>query len=206
MKTAGQLYRFGVVTVHGIRTTGKWQKDLHPILQDNLIFALDVDYGYSRPTWNARSVSERAAHEFGNQCRVIEDRGLGVNAVGHSFGSLVIGRALDMKPELKLKRLILSSSILPCSFEWSRFGAQKRIKRVLNEFCPSDLVVPLSLLYRSLLLPTGRSGTKGFADRGEDVVHNVSYRAVGHTLLPAFDHMKKAWLPFLSKGTVPKGN
>jgi pimeloyl-ACP methyl ester carboxylesterase len=204
--TASKSYRCGVVTVHGVRTTGKWQKELAPILQDNLIFGVHVDYDYSRPTVTARGISERAANDFAAKCEQVVSQGLKVHAVGHSFGTLVVGRALDLKPELRLHRLVLSSSILSHRFEWTRIHKQKRIRKVLNEFCPKDYVVPWGVLYRLLWLPTGRSGTKGFSDTCDGVVANVSYREVGHTRLPTSDHMTKAWIPFFLRGQIPSGN
>jgi hypothetical protein len=199
-------YRCAVVTVHGVRTTGKWQKELAPLLQEELILGFHVDYDYSRPTLGARRVSERAANEFASKCRDAATRVSKVHAIGHSFGTLVIGRTFDLQPEFKLQRLILSSSILTRRFDWSRIHKQRRVKKVLNEYCPQDRVVPWSCAYRALWLPTGRSGTMGFADTCDGAVKNVSYREVGHTRLPTTTHMLAAWIPFLLNGKVPAGN
>lgn len=144
------------------------------------MLGLHVDYDYRRPTIGARRVSERAAHEFAAKCAELTKKDLRVCAVGHSFGTLVIGRAVDLVPELKLHRVVLSSSILRRGFGWRRLHSQKRVKKVMNEYCPGDWVAPLSVLYRLLCLPTGRSGTKGFSDACDGAVANVTRAGTTH--------------------------
>jgi hypothetical protein len=201
-------YKSAAITVHGVRTTGRWQKEFATLAGDRLIRASHVDFGHRFPALTPNRCAQDAAEQLVEQYREHRTWGLGVAAIGHSFGTLVIGVALRSFTELEFRRLILSSSILACNFPWKDYVSQpRRVARVLNEYCPKDWVVPLSVVWRPFpfSMPTGRSGRRGFSDTGGSVVSNVRYRYVGHTRLPNRLHMERAWLPFLLAGRIPQG-
>jgi hypothetical protein len=199
-------YLLSVITVHGVLTTGKWQKDFAPIASDNLIRAEHVDYSYRFPALRPNRQAEAASTDF-MQLYMEQRRqwGLPMSAVGHSFGTLVIGRTLELNPYLKLERLILSASILACSFPWSDV-VPGRVGAVMNEHCPKDRVVPLSQSWKFLGVGTGKSGNKGFDNVCSGAVANVHYKHVGHNKLITRLHMEDAWVPFLLTGKIPSGD
>jgi hypothetical protein len=119
---------------------------------------------------------------------------------------MVVCRTLQLNPELKLNRLILSAAILPCSFPWCDVVSFGRITAVLNEHCPQDRVVPLSKAWLLLGLETGESGCHGFDETCDGAVNNVHYAHTGHNRLITPLHMEEAWLPFLFDGTIPSGD
>jgi hypothetical protein len=198
-------YLMSVITVHGVLTTGKWQKEFGTIAADNLIRAEHVDYSYTMPMLRPNQQAEAAGKEFMQLYMGQRHLNLPTAAVGHSFGTFVIGRTLELNPFLELDRLILSASILACKFRWSDI-VPGRVKTVMNEHCPKDRVVPLSQSWKVLGQRTGKSGKRGFDDVCSGAVANVHYTYTGHNKLITRLHMEKAWVPFLLKGQVPPGD
>ena len=203
---ARPAYLLSVITVHGVLTTGKWQKDFATIASDNLIRVESVDYSYRFPTLRPNRRAEAASQEFVQRYMDQRHWKLPTSAIGHSFGTFVIGRTLELNPHLKLERLILSASILARSFPWSDIVSIGRVKWVMNEHCPKDRVVPLSQSWQLLGSRTGISGNRGFRDLCSGAVANVHYTHVGHNKLITKLHMEEAWLPFLLHGKVPHGD
>jgi pimeloyl-ACP methyl ester carboxylesterase len=199
-------YLHGVITVHGVTTTGKWQKQFGTIASDNLIRTEHVDFSYRFPTLRPMRRADLAADDFAHLYDEQRRWKFPVSAVGHSFGTLVIGRVFQIHPDLVLNRVILSSSILECAFPWCAFLTKGRVNKILNEHCKTDRVVPLSLAWRLIGLPTGKSGCVGFDEQCGGGVSNVHYKHVGHNRLSKPLHMEKAWVPFLLHGTVPEGD
>ena len=106
----------------------------------------------------------------------------------NSRSLLIVGRMLQLYPDVRLDRVILSASILGCTFPWSQFGAG-RIGKVMNEHCPSDSVVPLSLIYRLQWLPTGLSDDM-------NLIHPEHPPADSKPTLRATPHQASRWITF----------
>lgn len=199
-------YKHAVITVHGVTTTGKWQKEFGTVASDHEIRAEHVDYDYTFPALTPKSKADRAASSFLEKYMAQRQWRLPISAVGHSFGTLVIGRALQTVPTLSLDRVILSSAILDPAFDWSAMLDTGRLSGVMNEHCPSDRVVPFSRSWKLWGIPVGKAGCNGFTGLCGGRIVNVHYGHVGHTKLITKLHMERAWLPYLLSGKVPPGD
>jgi pimeloyl-ACP methyl ester carboxylesterase len=190
-------YRGALICVHGMNTHAPWQKFIGPILQDNIIRYVPHDYGRLGAAALLPGKVKQLAGQFVDiyleQCRFHPHP----TAFGHSFGSYVVGRALELNPDLILRRIVLCGSILPCDFAWSRLASNGQVEAVLNEVCPSDWWPRVARV-----IPPwgwGQSGCKPFTSP-EDLVRNVSHPGTGHSGLLTKIHCQGTIVPFVLHG------
>jgi hypothetical protein len=189
-------YRGAAVSVHGMNTHGPWQKHITTILQDKLIRYIPVDYGFHirraiRPFTNGllAEVVPLIVRAYQDHARF----GLSSGAIGHSFGSLAIGTALQRNPDLVFRRVALFGSILTETFSWDVLIRQGQVERVLNESCPADRWPRYARLWIS---GAGASGCDGFRPPRLEI-EEVRHEATYHSHLGSELHCEKVWIPFL---------
>ena len=189
-------YRKAVITVHGLKTTGAWQKVVNAPLSDADIRHIPVDYGYRLLPGSTHRVLRRIMHAYDDH-RAHDDR-LRISVIAHSFGTLGFGRTLQRQPAIRFERAILYGSVLPKDFDWSNVREEEQVRKVLHETCPSDWIV-----YCAGLLPhAGSSGCTGFTDLADGLVEQRTYSYTGHAALGTVLHCEKVWIPFLLNGTL----
>src|SRR5882672_5133384 len=172
-------YRGATISVHGMNSRGDWQKTLAPCLQDADIRHYPVDYG--RVTVGA--LRRKTIDGIANTILTAYEEQLKYHpqpsAIGHSLGTLAIGRLLRRKPDVSLRRIILFGSILDCRYPWAELQKEGRVHRVLNESCAKDIwprVAPF------VIPDSGPSGCVGFTD-SSGVVIESRYEDTGHSEL-----------------------
>jgi hypothetical protein len=162
-----------VITVHGIRTFGQWQKRLEIVTKaaagaqsDGFVFK-HKNYGYFsifkflNPLARRVEVRRFAAELkdlLGRRYEPAFDR---ICLVGHSFGTHVIAHALTQLPvemQSKVDTVILSGSVLPMRFPWDALVGT-RVLRVINDCANRDLILPVNAL---LPFGSGVGGRNGF--------------------------------------------
>ena len=117
-----------VMSLHGIRTRGVWQKDLVPVLARQGLVPWALDYGnfgatkflrkgarLEKVTW-LRSEYERVMAE-GKVSRP--------SIIAHSFGTYLVAALLIKYPELVFDKIILTGSIVDRDFDWPIFAVQR---------------------------------------------------------------------------------
>jgi hypothetical protein len=125
-------YRGAVISVHGMTTRGAWQKDIHTAMQDAVIRHKSVDFGWRLFGVVRRGTCDRVAEQI---LRAYEEQirfHSTPSALGHSFGSLAIGRALKIFPDVRLNRVILFGSILAPDYPWNQIHANGQVQAVLT--------------------------------------------------------------------------
>src|SRR5437763_1316052 len=99
-------FRKALISVHGMKTTGAWQKEITKELQYARILYAPIDYGFALGSVlrrkKANTVADKIVREF-EQIRVREPS-LPISAVAHSFGTLALGRALQRTSDFKIER------------------------------------------------------------------------------------------------------
>lgn len=191
--------RLAVITVHGMKTTGGWQKEITGALFDADIRPAHIDFGFRL----IPSVDDVIAKMLDAE-KVQRAKGIArVSVIAHSLGSLAAGRALEEHPSLTLDRLILWGSILPRDFPWPQVERHRQVASVLHEWCPKD---PWPGRARLLFAPVGAgdSGSRGFRSPAA-VVHEMAYEKTGHSNLGTEQHCVRTWIPFLTHGHLPPG-
>lgn len=190
----GKLESKLVVTIHGIRTRGAWQKELTPHLARHGLIPYHIDYGFFgflgfvfAPT-RERLIS-RIRNELGN---LIAESGVErVSIIAHSFGTFIAMECLRReKGGIQYDRVVLTGSILSTDLDWSHLEREKWILAVRNERATGDFAVSLARLLSSRMfrwlsqLDGGDSGRVAFkrpaslvidseVEGGHSQVHNA---------------------------------
>jgi pimeloyl-ACP methyl ester carboxylesterase len=190
------IYRGAVISVHGMRTYGAWQKDINTALTDKFFRHAQIDYGYQirrvmRPFTKGllEEVVAKVISAYEDQKRFE----LPASAIGHSFGTLVIGSALRWTPDLKLHRIVLFASILPRSFPWESLMDRGQVQKVLNESCAAD---PWPRRAGYWISGAGSSGCYGFRPTNERI-REEAHEWTEHSRLGTHLHCSSRWIPFL---------
>jgi hypothetical protein len=87
--------------------------------------------------------------------------------IAHSFGTYLVGAALDRFSDLRVERLILTGCVLKSHFPWASLQGvrhSRRFKSVHNEMAKKDLVAVLAKLLEGFVPPMGHAGVFGFND------------------------------------------
>jgi hypothetical protein len=187
-------FRCAVISIHGMKTAGLWQKELASVLQDFQIRHEAVDYGWVLPGVLLKKTKHRVAKlildAYERQSLYVEQ----VSAVAHSFGGLSLGHTLQTKPAIRLERVILFGCILSEQFPWRELHQRGQVGRVLNERTRRDIWVKLAPL--SGLEDAGWAGFCGF-DPCPGVVYDRDYQWTDHSDLQYRTHYERMWVPFL---------
>jgi len=199
-----------LITVHGIRTYGKWQASLQRAMRTTSreFDFVDVKYGFfdllsfSIPLLRLRKARE-AALQLINAINNSSEKKIYI--VAHSFGTLVVSEALKMStPAKKISRIIFCGS--PISHKSDLSHIQKSTEFLVNDCGSSDAVL---ILARVALWGLGDAGRVGFNNSNSSKFINRHFRG-GHSLY--FKEYKdnafytKYWTPLLADDIIPEPN
>lgn len=188
-----------VVSIHGIRTLGKWQNKFESEVASKLPEFIIKTYRYNYfsciqlllPFARNRIIKhfrEELIHIINSYPNAE------FHFISHSFGTYVLANGIITLPidtELKIKNIILAGSVLKENFQWTSLKNKFGIENIINECGYNDNVL---LLSKIACIGMGMAGRRGFM--GCDEVVNRFYHG-GHDFFdrePNF--MSKYWLPF----------
>jgi hypothetical protein len=204
-----------VITVHGIRTLGKWQERLADMLRENgsSVYAYPYKYGFfSVLAFVVPPLRFLRVRQFRKDVMTLiaANRDCEISIVGHSFGTHMIGEALANKfsaPPDTIKQVILSGSVLKSNFDWQRLIQQRVVRRVVNDCGIDDRVLLLSQFFVLLTGMAGRIGFFGFT--GPNFVNRFFRGGHSHYFLDGTGEasdgfMRQYWLPLLVGSEHPK--
>lgn len=198
-----------VVSVHGIRTRGAWQKEITPILNRSGFVAEPADYG----RFNIfQLMLER---QRGKKVKWLRDKypeicrrnGLGEESarypsvIAHSFGTFLVAHLLEDYSNVRFDRIILYGSIVRCNFPWAKMLATGRVQAVLNEHGGRDIWATCAHLCVPRAGPSG--GRRGFDKVNDSRFHQTYHPTLGHSDLLNEGWYEDRWIPFL-QGRDPK--
>jgi pimeloyl-ACP methyl ester carboxylesterase len=194
---ARQKFRGAVTSLHGMNSVGVWQKHLQGAMADAGFRYLSMDYGWRGPSVLFPGFRDTQARRFVDDFHreQMERAAGGHSVIAHSFGSLILARALMLHPDLKLHRIVLFGSIVRRRFPWQTYCKDGQVHEVLNERCPADWPVKFAWIIPS----GGRSGSKGFKALCPHVREKV-HPHTGHSGLQTQLHYEQTWEPFLRSG------
>lgn len=173
-----------VVTIHGIRTRGVWQKEITPYLAQHNLIPYHIDYGWFKaikfffPWWR-----EKQVQSVRRELRELVDK-VGVNRISvitHSFGTFIALEALLRENGgLKYDRVVLTGSILPRKFNWTDLlpDNKKWVLAVYNNRATLDWVVSLAAFASHQLrwvsrLKAGASGRREFFQKSPFLLDHI---------------------------------
>lgn len=185
-----------VITLHGIRTRGEWQKRLVPILAKNGMVPYPLDYGnFSALDLLSSRAREKKLHWLREMMDFIrQDSGdPEPSIVAHSFGTYLAGKLIRDFPAQYFDKVILVGSILPTNFPWQKLLAAGQVQWVLNEYGGLDIWPQVA---SRLIKDAGDAGTQGFTDKSPFLVQR-GYDGFGHSSYFMDGHYQTQWLPTL---------
>jgi pimeloyl-ACP methyl ester carboxylesterase len=201
-----------VISVHGIRTVGRWQKTLGDVLSrpSHAIPYKAYDFGcYGLLRFLSHAARERQIDKFYDfYGGIVEQKDYGIDLdnyrrrpsiVAHSFGTYVVGSAMLKYPDVKFDKIILCGSILPRDFDWATLFHRDQVSLVRNEFGVRDIWTAMVDL---AIEDAGASGADGFLSLST-VISQERYEYFRHSDYFHASHMESAWLPVFSREPSP---
>jgi pimeloyl-ACP methyl ester carboxylesterase len=198
-----------VVSIHGIRTRGEWQKKFDGVISSLRCQTGAFDYGsystlrFLNPRSNAKLVDKFYEWIFSiiKSCRRVdlETYDKRPSVVAHSLGTWIVGNAMLKHDDLRFDKLIFAGSILPRDFDWATLFMRDQVSFVHNEVGGQD---PWPWWASHLVPGTGTSGSKGF-ESFSTVVHNVDKNLFRHSDSTVQAHIENNWIPVLRRRPSP---
>lgn len=196
--TTDEAVEHVVMVVHGIRDHGFWTKrvaqELKRLGRRNgvEVRAPTPSYGYlSMWDFVLPGGRDRAVRWFLERYADVKTHfpDARVSFVGHSNGTYLAARALEMSPAVEFEYVVFAGSVVRRTFDWSRFRG--RVRKVCNYVGHRDGVVAfLPAVFEGLglrWLDVGGAGAFGFerptdpdGGEGEPELHEVRYVRGGH--------------------------
>lgn len=196
-----------LITIHGIRTYGKWQELLKRKMEEYSkdFKSCEIKYGYfdllsfSIPLLRERK-SRQIAARLNNVLSKNQERE--IHVVAHSYGTHILSRALaSFDYSKKLKTIILCGSPLPHSHNIDHIVEASEL--TINECGSKDFVLVLA---RTMLLGLGDAGRVGFTrEQSEEFMNR--YYVGGHSMyFEEYDNSRfyeRYWVPVLAANVSP---
>lgn len=185
-----------IISLHGIRTAGAWQKQLATPIAAAGAIPVALDYGYFSAlqllTRSAREARVRWLRDEVERVRSrFPDRPLSM--VAHSFGSYLTAALLEAHPAVSFATVLLAGSIVRNDYPWPALLASYRVGFVANSVGCRD---PWPQVAAWCVPGAGDSGRTGF-----DSSHPALYQqyAMQHRHGDHFNavDVTACWLPML---------
>lgn len=201
-----------VMSVHGIRTRGAWQKTLADILSAHQFPVKSIDYGYYRIDQMIRPwLNEGLLDRFLAEYQAVLDKYQTVidlanpqkrpSVIAHSMGTYVVGYAMQKYDEIKFDKIIMCGGILPVDFDWDTLFDHDQVNIVRNEYGLRDTPSRFAASAIRRAGPSGRYGFSYLSNRLDEEQY-LRYR---HSDFFSVTHIEKSWLPFLMRTASPYG-
>lgn len=186
-----------IVSLHGIRTRGAWQKDLSPLISEQGWIYYPLDYGwFSLIFFIPGFFRKRKIEWFRDRYNEIKNRYPDVipSIVAHSFGTWILCKAIWKYKNLRFDKIILVGSIVPDNFDWQRLYDRNQLTTVLNDSGRKDIWARFT---KFIAWGTGSSGFAGF-EQENDWLKDQDNPEYDHFSAFGYDHYSD-WIEFLSK-------
>lgn len=191
-----------VISIHGIKTRGKWQKDIVPLLGQAGFVTVPLDYGYFLALQLLFSPSRSKKiqwfrDEYTRQCNRL--RATCPSIIAHSLGSYIVAGAIAKYPEIKFDRIIFCGAIVARSYPWQTCIQSGNARAVLNQYGGNDF---WARVVEWVVPDAGQSGLRGF-DNPSPALTQQYRPQFGHSDYFYDLNYRDTWIPFL-QGSVIK--
>ncbi len=179
-----------VFIVHGIRDFADWHEIIECAInnykneqnkQNKKARVVSVRYGYfsafqflllSQRKKNVRAFIDRYIQE------VAKYPDIPIYVIAHSYGTYLVGRAMESKPYIFINRIYFAGSVLPKDFNWGNIISNKHslhLEAVRNDCANADWAVGVLcrfLQYLPNYKDIGTAGVCGFNNTNEETNGN----------------------------------
>lgn len=187
-----------IVSLHGIRTRGTWQKELSPAISEEGWIYYPLDYGWFSlfffiPSWFRAKKIEWFRKRY-NEIRLRYPDVI-PSIIAHSFGTWILCHAMRKYQNIKFDKIILCGCIVKSKFPWKMLHERDQFTTIKNDCGQKDCWAQFSGLFA---WGTGNGGWKGF-EVTESFMKNDFYSEFSHSSFFGLDHYQGEWIPFLNK-------
>ena len=196
-----------VYSLHGIRTTGKWQKQHTDELLQHGFRHIPLDYGYFPAIllmlpWGRRWKLSWLLDVYDKEISSITPPPA---IIAHSFGTYLLAKAMAKNGLMRFGRIIMCGSIVPRDYPWSQILVdRKQAEAVLHEAGGKDFWAKIVCW---VVADAGPSGVEGFEDLApvagdRKLVHEIVHAQHEHSDYFFLQNYRLRWIPFL-EGNLP---
>ncbi|NOT89942.1 MAG: hypothetical protein HOP03_17450 [Lysobacter sp.] len=191
-----------VLTVHGIRTTGDWQRELTDVLTQHKYRHVPLGFGFFSAVsllmpWSRARKVEWFRRVYSDKFATAERL---PSVIAHSFGSYIVTKAMMKYDDIRFDKMILCGSIVSRAYPWSKVLAQRnQASKVLNEAGGRD---SWARLVEWVVSDAGSSGVSGFDDLADGRVVELIHERHEHSDYFYRRNFEQRWIPFLHSGSV----
>jgi hypothetical protein len=197
-----------VLSLHGIRTRGVWQKDLVPILARNDFVPIPLDYGdFSVMQLLSASARRKKVDWLREKIECIPEvqQGQRLSIIAHSFGTYIVAELIRKYPMLRFDKVIFAGRIVREDYDWPKVLSSKQVNLFRNDYGHLD---PWPRLAKKLIPDAGNSGECGFSKTPEEMKHLMVARqflGYGHSDYFHAAHFLQEWVPTLKTIVLENG-
>lgn len=199
-----------LIVVHGINTNAKWLSNLVPALNSQGWIVAPFIYDNPAELLVKSEKRDKVVEEFRDWVygirRKYSENGVGISALGHSFGTYIItkyyeGYRSETLAPVSLDSLVLTGSIINPDYDWRPLSPMK-VNNVLNITAPRDgavkfmpdgdwkTFVGMDKLY-------GKGAIDGINNTSEKI-QNRQIEILTHTNIFKDDFIQQILLPYIN--------
>lgn len=187
-----------LITLHGIRTKGEWQKDIksHVSKYSNNFEFFSIQYGFFSLFSFLLPFARRFTLKNVNlhiDKVITENQNKKIYIIAHSFGAYLITNYLSQYTDKnKIELLILSGSVLHQN-SLKKYDLQSKAKKIINDCGIQDKVLIANKVF---VWGLGDSGRIGLTTANSSTICNRYFEG-GHSLYFRKEFYTKYWIPYL---------
>ena len=186
-----------VVSLHGIRTRGVWQKELAPILSKAGFIPYPLDYEYfstfkflrSKPRDHAVENLRKTLENIRNQENVRR-----VSIIAHSFGTYMTAALIEKHHWFRFDKVIFAGAIVRQDFAWGEVFNRCQVNLVRNDYGLLDIWPNIA---QKFVRDAGASGSEKFAATNDPRLIQESFPKHKHSDYFCEAHFREYWIPTL---------
>ncbi|MBE6413996.1 MAG: hypothetical protein E7035_05560 [Verrucomicrobiaceae bacterium] len=183
-----------LISLHGIRTRGVWQKKITPRLTGFKHYPLDYGFFSTLKFLNPFSRKKMVEWFRDEYNKIVEEnQGMIPSIVAHSFGTYIVAEAMKCYQDIHFDKIILAGSIVKNDFNFEEEYKKNRYTSLLNFICKRDIWVKLA----GHIYGFGNSGVYNFSNSNK--IDVVKYENMGHSDMLEDDVFRNKMVPFLRK-------
>ncbi len=192
-----EINRPVVLSLHGIRTRGKWQKDLTRALNEAGFVHESLDFGFFHALSLLNPKSRRARVDWFLEQYTAAIGGMNAlpSIIAHSFGSYLVARTLQIYKQVRFDKIIICGSIVRREYPWSKILDRDQASEVLHDYGKLDV---WARLVGWVVSDAGQSGLHGFNDDASGRVVQQCHPEFRHSDYFYKLNYKENWIPFLN--------
>lgn len=193
-----------VISLHGVKTRGTWQKRLTSSLNAAGFVHEPLDYGYfpalqllfpgqreKKTDWFLEEYTRMREQHSGRKPSVI----------AHSFGTYIVANCMEKYPDVEFDRIIFCGSIVRRDYPWSSRVKAGSVSKVLNDFGRLDCWARIGQWF---VRDAGPSGLTGFDDEADGAVVQRCHPQFRHSDYFYLLNYQNNWIPFLKGNDLSK--